>query len=205
MNIFQRIWVESVEALGKIHWKAKNTLTAEEQDKIRQRLKGNYYIMLSRRNNHLSTYMISFANFVLSGKWSYWSHAFMNAEDEVTSDEDFRIVEAIGLGVEYTPFAKVFDCNSVALLKPRSMSIDDWTAILDKAKSEVGKPYDNLFDLKNDNALSCVELVRTALMADPDYYTSFANFEALIKKRKNLTPQMFYDCEDFEVVYEVRH
>lgn len=205
MNIFKRIWVEVIEAFGKVHWKAKNTLTSDEQNEIRQRLKGNYYIMLSRRNNHLSTYLISFANFVLSGKWSYWSHAFMNAEDEVTDDSDFRIVEAIGLGVEYTPFDKVFDCNSVVLLKPKSMSIDDWTAVLDKAKSEVGKPYDNLFDLKNDNALSCVELVRTALMAEPDYYTSFANFEALIKKRRNLTPQMFYDCEDFEVVYEVRH
>lgn len=205
MNIFQRIWVETVQALGKIHWAPKNTLTTEEQDTIRQMLKGNYYIMLSRRNNHFSTYMIGFANFFLTGKWGYWSHVFMNAEDEVKDDSDFRIVEAIGVGVEYTPFDKVFNCNSVAFLKPKSMSIDDWTAILDKAKSEIGKPYDNLFDLKNDNALSCVELVRTALKADPDYDTSFAHFEEMIKKRKNLTPQMFYDCEDFEVVFEIRH
>jgi hypothetical protein len=75
---------------------------------------------------------------------------------------------------------------------------------MDKAMTEIGKPYDSLFDLKNDNALSCVELGRTALMAEPNYYTNFANFEEMIRKRKNLTPQMFYECPDFEVVYEIR-
>jgi len=204
MNIFQRTWVEIIQMLGKIHWAPKNTLTEEEQNHIRKLLTGNYYVMLSRRNNHLSTYMISIANFFLSGKFSYWSHAFMNAEDEVKTDADFRIVEAIGVGVEYTPFDKVFNCNSVVLLKPRNMTIEDWTLALDKAKTEIGKPYDNLFDLKNDNALSCVELVRTALMADPDYQINFANFEALIAERKNLTPQMFYECADFEIVFEIR-
>lgn len=204
MNIFKRIWVETVEALGKIHWGAKNTLTAEEQDVIRQKLIDNYYIMLSRRNNHFSTYMVSFANFVLTGKFSFWAHAFMNAENQVSDDSDFRIVEAIGTGVTYTPFAKVFNVNAVVLLKPKSMSVEHWTKVLDKARTEVGKPYDNLFDLKNDNALSCVELIRTALMEEPGYAVNFANFEALIKKRKNLTPQMFYDCEDFEIVYEIR-
>ena len=39
---------------------------------------------------------------------------------------------------------------------------------------------------------------------DPDYYTNFANFEKLIAERKNLTPQMFYECPDFEVVFEIR-
>ena len=204
MNIFQKVWVAFIERVGKIHWTPKNTLTADEQDHIRKLLVGNYYVMLSHRNNHLSTYFISLGNFLLSGKFSYWAHAFMNAEDQVKTDEDFRIVEAIGVGVEYTPFAQVFDVNGVVLLKPKNMTIEDWTLTLDKAKTEVGKPYDNLFDLKNDQALSCVELVRTSLMADPDYATSFANFEALIAKRKNLTPQMFYDCPDFEVVYEVR-
>lgn len=205
MNIFQRIWISVIKTIGEIHWSPRNLLTSDEQDNIRKLLTGNYYIMLSRRNNHLSTYMISFANFVLTGRFSYWSHAFMNAEDKVNSDEDFRIVEALEVGVEYSLFSKVFDVNSVVLLKPKNMSIDDWTIVLDKAKTELGKPYDNLFDLKNDQALSCVELVRDALMAEPDYEKNFASFEAMIAKDKNLTPQMFYDCPDFEVVYEIRH
>lgn len=204
MNIFKKAWVEITKFLGKIHWSPSNTLTLEEQSHIRELLKKDYYIMLSRRNNHLSTYLISFANFILSGKFSYWSHAFMNTENDVKNDSDFRIVEALQTGVEFTPFDKVFDVNGIVLLKPKNMSIDKWTSVLDKARTEIGKPYDNLFDLKNDKALSCVELVRTALMAEPDYIENFADFENLIRSRGNLTPQMFYDCKDFEIVYEIR-
>jgi hypothetical protein len=76
---------------------------------------------------------------------------------------------------------------------------------MDKANSDVGKPYDTLFDLKNDNALSCVELVRDALKATDNYEQDFANFEKMIKRSKNLDPHMFYRCADFEIIYEVRH
>lgn len=205
MNIFERIWVETVEALGQIHWKPKHLLNTSELNDIKDLLRPDYYIILTRRNNHMSTYMVSFANFVLRGKFSYWSHALMNLEDEVKTDDDFMLIEAIGSGVTETPFKDVFNVNGVVLLKPKNLTINKWTAILDRAKTELGKPYDNLFDLKNDKALSCVELVRVALQADPDYATNFAEFERMIKKEKNLTPQMFYDCSDFEIVYEVRH
>jgi hypothetical protein len=187
-----------------IHWSPNNLLTDEELSKIKEALKPNYYVILTRRNNHLTTYLISFANFFLTGKFSYWSHSLMNLENEVNSVDDFILVEAIGKGVTLSHFNEVFDVNGVALLKPKNITIEKWTLILDKARQNVGKPYDSLFDLKNDSAVSCVELVRDALQADPDYATNFAEFEALISKRKNLTPQMFYDCPDFEVVYEVR-
>jgi hypothetical protein len=204
MNIFQKAWVTVVENFGKIHWKSKNLLTDEELDKIQEILTPNYYVILTRRNNHLSTYMVSFANFFLTGKFSFWSHALMNLENSVNSREDFILVEAIGKGVTLSHFNEVFDVNAVVLLKPKNLSVEKWTAILDKARNSVGKPYDNLFDLKNDSAMSCVELVRHALQADPDYATNFAQFEAMIRERKNLTPQMFYECLDFEVVYEIR-
>lgn len=193
-----------IQSIGRIHWKPKNLLTTDDQQKIRELLIPNYYIILTRRNNHFSTYMISFANFVLTGKFSYWSHVLMNLEDQVKTDDDFLLIEALSTGVQETPFAKVFNVNGAVLLKPKSMTIDKWTSVLDKARTNLGKPYDNLCDLKNDMQVNCVELVRNSLMAEPDYYKNFANFEKMIAKRKNLTPQMFYDCEDFEVVFEVR-
>jgi hypothetical protein len=204
MNIFQKIWVKTTLFFSRIHWKSDNLLSDDELSKIKEALKPNYYVILTRRNNHFTTYMISVANFFLTGKFSYWSHALMNLEDEVEKISDFRLVEAIGTGVTISPFKSVFNVNGVVLLKPKHLTIEKWTAILDKAKGSVGRPYDSLFDLKNDSAMSCVELVRYALQADPDYTTNFAEFEAMISKRKNLTPQMFYDCADFEVVYEVR-
>jgi uncharacterized protein YycO len=190
--------------VGKIHWQPKNTLTEDEKERVRQLLSQNYYIVLTRRDNHLSTYFIQLTDLFLRGKLGFYCHALMNFEDEVKTDEDFRLIEAIGSGVKLSTFDEVFDCHSVCILKPRSMTAEEWTAVLDKAKTELGKPYDTLFDLKSDKALSCVELVRTSLMAEPGYETDFANFEAMINKYKNLTPQMFRDCPDFEVVYEVK-
>ncbi len=209
MNIlkrgYDRIVNWTVIGIGKVHWGYRDGLTSVELDGVRTRLIKDYYIIVTHRNNHLSTYFVALASFLLTGKFSYWAHALLNLEDKVSSDEDFRLIEATGAGTHYSPFVDVFKVHGVALLKPKSMSVEYWTLIMDKANSELDKPYDTLFDLKNDNALSCVELVRTALMAEPNYETNFANFEEMIKSRKNLTPQMFYDCPDFEVVYEVRH
>ena len=192
-------------SIGKVEWKAKDTLSQDEQAKIRELLINDYYIILTRRNNHLSTFFTSLANFVLTGKWGYWSHALMNMEDEVKDNKDFRLIEAVGKGVVYTPFDHVFDVHGTCILKPKYMSTDNWTFVLDKAKLQLGKPYDTLFDIRNDNNLSCVELCRAALMGEPNYASNFANFEALISKRHdNLSPDMFYGLDDFEVVYEVR-
>lgn len=194
-----------VITIGKIRWSYNNGLTLDELAKVRELLTPDYYILVTHRKNHLSTFFVCLSNFILTGKWGYWAHALMNLEDEVKDDKDFRLIEATGAGVHYSPFDLVFRVHGVALLKPKSMSIEHWTQVLDKAKTELGKPYDSLFDLTNENAISCVELVRTALIAEPNYYSDFANFEEMIKQRKNLTPQMIYDCVDFEVVYEVRH
>jgi Permuted papain-like amidase enzyme, YaeF/YiiX, C92 family len=204
MSLYQKLVSWVVLAIGKIHWRGKNELSATELDQVRKLLVPNYYVILTHRSNHLSTFFTSMMNFFLTGRWGYWAHALMNMEDSVHADTDFRLVEAVSAGVVNTPFSEVFDVQGVVLLKPTNMTLDKWTTVLDKARAELGKPYDTLFDISTDQALSCVELVRTALMAEPEYFANFANFEALIKKRGNLTPQMFYDCPDFEVVLEIR-
>jgi len=202
-----------VTLLGKINWVfLKKFLTGREFDltdddhnKIRDLLASDYYIILTRRNPHLSTYAICFAHVFLTFRRGYYSHALMNLEGEVATDTDFRLVEATTkYGVAFTDFMHVFNCDSVAVLKPKNMTIDEWTSALDKAKQQIGKGYDTLYNLADEEQMSCVELVRIALKGNPNYETDFANFEAMIAKYKNLTPQMFYECEDFEVVYEAR-
>ncbi len=207
---FGPVFDKFVTLIGKINWKQKHPITSADKDKLRELLEKDYYIIVTRHGNHLSTYAIALGNFLIRGKFSFYSHVLMNLEDEVKDDNDFRFVEAIGAGSRYSNFEEIFgngtwdDPDAVALLKPKSMSIDEWTAVLDKAKTQVGKPYDTLFDLANDQQVSCVELVRNALMGSPNYFTEFANFEAMINKAKNLTPQMFRDCPDFEVAYEIK-
>lgn len=204
MKLIKKIVDAVILGVGKIHWSSSSYLPQETLDEIKSRLIPDYYVILTRRNNHLSTYFIGLANFVLTGKWGYWSHALMNLEDEVQSPDDFRLIEAVGKGIQFTPFEQVFNVHSVALLKPRGIDLEEWTAVMDNAKSHLGKPYDTLFDIKRDNALSCVELIRTALMTLPNYNTRFARFEQMIRNSKNLAPQMLYDCPDFEVVFESR-
>lgn len=208
MTLLSR-FVHSVTTLvGKVNWKTTKVLHPAEFDVIRTHLSKDYYIILTRHNGHLAAYMIALSRWVLSGfkEWGFYGHAFMNLEDTVKTDNDFRFIEATGIGTHYSNFNDVLDnqTGAVALLKPKSMTIKQWTTVLDKAKTELGKPYDTLFDLADDKALSCVELIRVALMAHPNYFVDFANFEAMIKKYKNLEPHMFYTCPDFEVVYEVR-
>lgn len=211
-------WV--ILTIGKIHWPSSTYISVDEQAKIREMLVNDYYVILTYRKNHLSTFFVGLSHFILTGKWGRWSHALMNTEDAVKFDKDFRIVsmtrplvlshneralvEAIGTGTQVTPFEKVFDVHAAALLVPKGVTIDEWRGLVDTMRAQLGKPYDTLFNIADENSLSCVELVRMVLRRLPDYETRFASFEALIKKHKNLTPQMFYDCSDFEKVYEVR-
>lgn len=189
---------------ANIKWKTSSILTDEDQANIEKLLMPDYYIIVTRRNNYLSTHLISLAYLFLRGKIGYYSHILMNLEDDATVEKDFRLIEATGTGVHYSLPSEVFNCSSVALLKPKNITLKEWTNIMDKAKEQLGKKYDSLFDLKTDQELSCVELVRIALQALPDYNTKFAHFEKLITESKNLHPQMFVDCHDFEIVYEIK-
>ena len=208
INILSYIKDAISDTIGKIYWKPseRKVLNDSELDVVRQKLKDNYFIIATRHPGNLSSYAIAFAHFVLTGRRGYYAHVLMNMENIVNTDADFRFIEATGEGVHYSGWSEVFDprIGSVALLKPKALSLDEWTKVLDNARTHLGKPYDTLFDLSNENALSCVELIRSALKAEPNYATDFANFERMITKSRNLTPQMFYECEDFEVVYEVR-
>ena len=204
-TLLQKIEIKIVELIGKCTWKLRNGITPEEQATIRQLLAENYYIILTRNNNHLSTYMINISDFLIGNGWSYWVHGLLNLEDMTDPNGNFELVESTAVGVHVDTFADIFALNSTVLLKPKSMPIEDWTKIVTQAIADVGKPYDYLFNINQTSSFSCVEFVRNALQADPDYATNYANFEALVQKFKRVTPQMLYECGDFEVVYEVRH
>ena len=205
MNLFGRIAEKIVDFIGSVKWSLRNGISLDEQAKIRELLAKDYYIILTRNNNHLSTYFINLGDFLIGNKWSYWGHALLNMEGDVAPDGNFELVESTAAGVHVDTFENVFNVNSVVLLKPKHMPIERWTKVFEKAITEIGKPYDELFNMNQEEEFSCVELVRAALKADPDYETNFANFEALVKHYNRITPHMFYQCADFEVVYEIRH
>jgi hypothetical protein len=194
-----------VKLITKVKWKQRHELPEADKQRIRELLTKDYYIITTRRGYFLSTFFISLSHFVLTGRWGHYSHVLMNLEDEVRSDADFRLVEATTRGTKYSTFDEVFsNVDAVRLLKPRHMDIGKWTEVFDAADSYIGTPYDNLFDLKTDTRMSCVELVRALLKRLPTYRVDFHNFELMIFHYGNLTPQMFVECDDFETVLEIR-
>lgn len=193
-----------LDVVGKVRWKLKHGLTDQDKAKVHELLRDDYYIILTHRRNHLSTYFTSLGHFLLTGKFGFWSHALMNLEDQVNTVDDFRLVEAVSAGVKYTPFDQVFDVDAVVLLKPRGLTLEQWTTAMDGAKTYLGRRYDTLFDLADENKLSCVELILNSIKKIPGYRLVFSDFLQTIDERGNLTPQMYYDSDDFEVALEIR-
>lgn len=182
-------------------------LKPEDWKELQSKLSKDYYIILTRSNDHLSSIVVPWGHRFLTGKKGYWSHALMNLEQSTKPDIEtgFQLIEATSKGVHFSNFFDVFECDSAVLLRPAGLKIRDWTNVFETLLQQEGKKYDNFMDLKSDKAVNCVELVRMALQSLPDYDKRFANFEELIQKYEgNLTPDMFYECEDFVVVFEAR-
>ena len=180
-------------------------LTNADWDHLRTVLKPHYYIIVTYRKTHLTTYLEQIASLILQGKFTRWTHAFLNMDNGKAKDDiQYIFLESTAEGVHYSTFKQVFDCDSVGLIVPKGMTPKDWTDENETAIAQDGKPYDALFDYHQDNKLSCVELVRRALMGLPDYKTHFAKFEALIQKEGHVLPQMLAECTDFQIVWQVR-
>ena len=202
--LFLKTLHEIVLFFGRVQWKLSNPLEAAQLDVIQNMLEQNDYIILTMRRNHLSTLLINLCDFLLKGQWGFYAHALMNTQKDMENQDSRYLIEATGEGVKRSKFAEVFDCHAVAILRPKHRDINQWNLVVEKALSAIGKPYNSLFTLQTEEAVTCASLVRSALMASPNYYRDFPHFEAMVKKYGKLTPQMFYDCTDFEIVYEVR-
>lgn len=186
---------------GGIYYK----LTEQDLDTIRAILKGDYLLIFTRRKCHLTTYLISLISMFASHKSAHYAHVLMNVEGDLKEQVGYKLIEATNSGVHFSTFMQVFDCDSVALLKPRGIELAEWTVTLDYAKNQLGKPYDDLFQLANDNQLSCVELVYWGLKQLPDYEARFPKLVALLNvPNPRLTPQELYDTGEFDIVFEIR-
>lgn len=198
MRLFALITWDKPRALltGRSH-----NLTVNDWLKIITLVGDGYYVILTRKKSHLSTYLVMLGNFITTGRFGHYSHALMNVEGD---NVPFKLVEATAKGVHYSRINEVLNCDSVAILKPKHYSACELQRCIDFLLDDIGKPYDDLFDLLDQSRMSCVEVVRGALMMLPDYQVRMANFEEMIRREKTLTPQMFYDCPDFEIVLEIR-
>lgn len=188
----------------KISWSKTRGISDADRDILAKKLASGYYIILTGSSSHLSSVLVSFLSWIKTGKWAKYSHVLMNCDNiEDAADRGaFKFVEATAKGVAYATFDEVFACDRVCLLTPKNVSNEEWTKIIDALLTELGRPYDDLFDLADSSHLSCVEVVLNALQA-ANYTDDFKNLSTLIQQEGNLVPQMYRDCSDFIVDLEL--
>jgi hypothetical protein len=210
-----KLWNWMMDSFTKIRWLRTQAainggvyyqLVEADHDKIREILQKDYLIILTRRKSHFTSYMVVLASLFVNGKASHYTHALMNVEGDLAGHLGYKLIQATGVGVCYSSFMEVFDCDSVALLSPKGIPLEEWTLVLDKVKEQLGKGYDTLFDLTQDQQVSCVEMIYWGLKKLPDFEQHFPKLIALIQSSgNNLTPQMLYDTGELEIVYEIRY
>jgi hypothetical protein len=213
-SLLYKIYKSIITPLGECNWswlKEKITgrryynLTDVDLDYLRQALSLNYFIIATRRKTVLSTYLIGLATFFKTGKFGHYDHVLLNLEDDAPkADAYYQLYEATAKGAHISTFMDVFNCDSVVLMRPKNITVVEWHEVVEGAKKDLGKQYDDLFNLNDSTRVSCVEMVRDSLKCVDGYDAKFVSFEAAIKKVGNLTPQMYYDSDDFEKVWEIR-
>lgn len=168
-------------------------------------LKNTNMVILIWRKSHLTSYLISLAHFFLTGKFGKWSHACINAEWEDDDITKVDIIEAIGQGTKRSTFFEVFNCDGVCLLSPKLFNRQNWEQAIQEAKKHVEEktPYDTWFNFKDDDKLSCIELVVDSMTKTTSANT-FSHLKSMMKRYGKITPQMLRDCNDFNVIFEVR-
>jgi len=183
-----------------VYWK----LTEGDHNDLRRKLGGGFYVILTAGHPSLSGLGIKLASWMTGKGWPIFTHVLLNVdnEDDPLRSHEFKLVESIQQGVVYSSFMKVFDCDVVALLRPKGFTTDEWEKALIRAKANVGKEYDTLFDLIDNTEMSCVELVRDSLIGSFDNYeeykSRFLHFETMIEQNNGeLIPEMFFKCRDF--------
>lgn len=205
--------------IGRIEWSSlKFFLTGQyyglKSDDIRKAvamMSTGRYIILIRRETHLTTYLIGLGHLLKTffwpmqrypAKFGFWSHAAMHIESESLRDIDLQILEAIGKGVVSSDWWDVLNVDAICLLKPKHLDEDEFDKAMEAAKTLIGKGYDTIFDLKDSEKVSCVEFAYwSMLQADGG---CLPNLSLWVERTGNLTPQMMYDSGDFEIAFEVR-
>lgn len=217
LDKYKAWWVKGLHFitrfLSSLHWNGLRALfnggvyydlTEADHNELKRLLSAGYYIILTNRKSHLTTWLIGVLSFIKTRKWPSYSHTLMNIDsvEDPNQWDKFQLIEATNAGVHHSTFMQVFDCDAVCLLQPKTMNPEKWEAVMVGLAEQNGKAYDDLFDIDDDSHVSCVELALDSLRAESDYNTDFATLEAEMEEVGNLTPQMLRDCTDFVVVFE---
>jgi hypothetical protein len=181
-------------------------LTEQERHYCAQILRSGHYLILTQHKSYLTTYLIGAMCFIKTGKWPTYCHVLMNLDVGNPDDKTgFKLMEATNSGVHFSTFEEVFDCDNICIIEPKNMDLDEWQMVMKGLAKQLGKKYDDFFNMKDDSHVSCVEMCFVALRTSPNFVEDFPHLSEMIKEVGNLTPQMYRDCLDFNIIYETKH
>lgn len=188
--------------IGSIRWDfRKKDFKKHQHDILLETIKEGNYLILTKNKYTLSALVVSILSYIKTKEWPDYTHILISFKRE---NGKVGFVEATKNGVHYSDYKMITDVSNICVIAPISINDKEWQKVLYKVEKQIGKKYDNLFDLNDNERLSCVELVRFSLQALHDYYDNFKCIENKIEKYGNLTPQMFRDSSDFNVILEMK-
>ena len=184
----------------------KYDLTEQEKHYCAQILRSGHYLILTEHKSYLTTYLIGALCLIKTGKWPTYCHVLMNLDvGNPDSDTGFKLMEATNAGVHYSSFEEVFGCDNICIIQPKNMDLKEWQHVMQELATQLGKQYDDFFNINDESHVSCVEMCLESLKASPTFEADFPHLNEMIKKVGNLTPQMYRECLDFNIVYETKH
>lgn len=203
------MYVKLMTLLAKIRFewlvrlfKKPTYLTPSDRIEIMDRLRKNNYIIATFDPYSLSGLFVRFSHWFLTGHKANYTHVLLNLED---SGEDFKFVEATSGGVHTSTFYDVFKhAQHVALLRPKYYTQDLFDDCVQEAVRLVGKDYDFNYKLDDESKMSCVEVVLHVIKQLPFYNDQLRCLLFLMKYERQLTPDMYVEVPDMEVVWEVK-
>mgnify|MGYP003490433667 FL=1 len=93
------IWNTIMDMVAAVKWNRTQAvlnggvyyrLTELDHDRIRDLLAKNYLVILTRRSCHLTTYLISIASLIKTGRFSHYTHALMNVEGDLAGHVGYK-------------------------------------------------------------------------------------------------------------------
>lgn len=207
------IWHRITGQVSKVNWVRvreyftgyKHQVTDAEQERLLELLKSKNYLILTQEKAYLSSWLIRIMSYIATGVFPTYSHVLMNSQ--VGSDinlNGFELIEATNAGVHASTFSYVFDCDNTCILDA-GLTDAEWGIVMLGLRAQLGRSYDDVFNLHDSTHVSCVEMCLLALQALPDFQERFPHLVEMIKRVDQLTPEMYRDCEDFKIVFETQH
>lgn len=191
---------------AKLNNGVRYEVTQQEREHMAELLKRGHYLILTEHKTYLTTYLIGLLTYFKTKQWPTYVHILMNLDVGTKENEfGFKLMEATNKGVHYSSFEEVFGCDNICIIEPKNMDLLEWALVQAELSTQLGKNYDDFFDIKDDTHVSCVEMCLESLKALSTFEADFPHLDAMIKSVGNLTPQMYRDCLDFTVIYETKH